>query len=210
MMKPLLMNWLKHFSSIVLQHYKSWLVLRCLFHFVTQHTTCLTLCLQLTWRGDWAPWATATLWTRPWWGRITCRVPRAPDSSWRNLEWCWAQRRRRLWRKPTNRSPTPPPKPLRSWPPSSTWRPAPSSTGSTITGELKGDTSRTLFIQSFPVQCRNKKVLFKGHSQKHPTTVSLYSINELHRLLVFSRYPELYAKACSSLNGLKRFVPKTA
>lgn len=103
-------------------------------------TKCLSLpFLQRIWRGDtvcWVPAQTAippalilTASVRVW-----PRWSSAPSAKPRNPEWCWRQRRRRLWGRRISRSRTPRSTPSRCWPPNSTSKLTPSSTGSTTTG----------------------------------------------------------------------------
>lgn len=90
---------------------------------------------QPTWSGGTAPWATVSRASLPPLESTTARAPaRSHSTSWRSPGWCWHQKRRKLWNEPTSKSHTHHQKPLRNWLRSSTWKPAPWSTGSTITG----------------------------------------------------------------------------
>lgn len=93
------------------------------------------LLFQPTWNGDTALLATASPASPRPLASTTAREPaRSRSTSSRNPAWCWRQKRRKLWNEPTSKSHTHHQKPLRNSPRSSTWKPAPWSTGSTITG----------------------------------------------------------------------------
>lgn len=95
--------------------------------------------LQRIWRGDTVCWVpaqtaipsaliqTASVQVWPRWSS-------APSARPRNPVWCWRPRRRRLWGRRICRSRIPHSTPSRCWPPNSTSKPTPSSTGSTTTG----------------------------------------------------------------------------
>lgn len=91
--------------------------------------------LQPTWNGGTAPSATASPASPRPPASTTARAPApSPSTSSRSPGWCWHRRRKKLSSEPTSKSHTHHQKPLRNWPRSSTWKPAPWSTGSTITG----------------------------------------------------------------------------